>query len=217
MADEQVTQLNAKSDVPLNKANNARRAKKSKSKPKANSGRRRGRKPYPVIPFEQALRIGQGISDFGAGHPMKRDTLLEKLVLANNQTTRDLITASSKYGITSGSHDAPELKLTEEGAKLLRRQLRWNGIKPELTWPSAASIPSSNYMKNLLVGRCPLSRRCVIPSMTWTRATVHLVWIFLFRTPNSWGFSKLRRELNSSRASKTLLPRHRPQLRRPRS
>jgi hypothetical protein len=48
---------------------------------------------------------------------MKRDTLLEKLVLTNNQTTRDLITASGKYGITSGAHDAPEIKLTEEGAK----------------------------------------------------------------------------------------------------
>ena len=48
---------------------------------------------------------------------MKRDTLLEKLDLPLNQTTKDLITASTKYGITTGSHDAPELKLTEEGAK----------------------------------------------------------------------------------------------------
>lgn len=48
---------------------------------------------------------------------MKRDTLLEKLGLPVNQTMKDLITASSKYGITVGSHDAPEIKLTEEGAK----------------------------------------------------------------------------------------------------
>jgi len=59
----------------------------------------------------------QGIADFGAGHPMKRATLLEKLGLAVNQTTKDLITASNKYGITIGSHGAPEFKLTEEGAK----------------------------------------------------------------------------------------------------
>jgi hypothetical protein len=97
----------------------AKAAKKPKAKPKTPEGRRRGRKPYPVIPFVQALRIGQGIADFGAGHPMKRTTLLEKLGLTLNQTTKDLITASGKYGITSGSHDAPELRLTPEGAKAL--------------------------------------------------------------------------------------------------
>lgn len=48
---------------------------------------------------------------------MKRDTLLEKLELPINQPTKDLITASTKYGITTGAHDAPELKLTEDGAK----------------------------------------------------------------------------------------------------
>lgn len=99
------------------KAKPARARRSSKATRKANAGRRRGPKQYPVIPFEQALRIGQGIADFGAGHPMKRDTLLEKLGLAINQTTKDLITASSRYGITVGSHAAPELKLTDEGAK----------------------------------------------------------------------------------------------------
>jgi hypothetical protein len=109
------------SNAPVNLAGEKKKAKarggKRRGKTKGNAGRRRGPKPYPVIPFEQALRIGQGISDFGAGHPMKRSTLLEKLGLPGNQTAKDLITASSKYGITIGGHDAPELKLTEEGAK----------------------------------------------------------------------------------------------------
>lgn len=104
----------------LKTSKRAKRGKKRKAKRKSNGGRRPGPKPYPVIPFEQALRFGQGIADFGAGHPMKRATLLEKLGLAVNQTTKDLITASNKYGITIGSHGAPEFKLTEEGAKLLR-------------------------------------------------------------------------------------------------
>jgi len=63
------------------KRTKAARAGKKKAKSGSNAGRRPGRKPYPVIPFEQALRIGQGIADFGAGHPMKRTTLLEKLGL----------------------------------------------------------------------------------------------------------------------------------------
>lgn len=124
MVDEQAGQLTAgaTSGTPskshlTKKPTTARGAKKPQSKLKTRAGRRRGPKQYPVLPFEQALRIGQGISDFGAGHPMKRDTLLEKLGLPVNQTTKDLITASSKYGITTGSHAAPEIKLTEEGAK----------------------------------------------------------------------------------------------------
>jgi hypothetical protein len=119
MADEKTEQVDSgdKSDTQQKKPRVTKRSRKSKSKATIKSGRRRGPKPYPVIPFEQALRIGQGISDFGAGHPMKRDTLLEKLELPINQTTKDLITASTKYGITTGAHDAPELKLTEDGAK----------------------------------------------------------------------------------------------------
>ena len=119
MADNKTEQVDAgdNSGTPQKKLKTAKGSRKPRSKPRGNSGRRRGPKPYPVIPFEQALRIGQGISDFGAGHPMKRDTLLEKLELPINQPTKDLITASTKYGITTGAHDAPELKLTEDGAK----------------------------------------------------------------------------------------------------
>lgn len=102
---------------PVKPSRPSTQGKKSKVKLKTAAGRRRGRKPYPVIPFQQALRIGQGIADFGAGHPMKRATLLEKLGLPGNQTTKDLITASSKYGVTTGGHAAPELGLTEEGTK----------------------------------------------------------------------------------------------------
>ena len=50
---------------------------------------------------------------------MKRSTLLEKLNLPVNQTTKDLITASGKYRITEGAHDAEEIKLTEEGVKVV--------------------------------------------------------------------------------------------------
>jgi len=121
MAGEHATEPQAKADVEtVTKVKSAPKPKATKTaKPKLKivKGRRRGRKPYPVIPFEQALRIGQGIADFGAGHPMKRTTLLEKLTLPVNQTTKDLITASGKYGLTDGAHDAEEIKLTDDGFK----------------------------------------------------------------------------------------------------
>src|SRR5438128_12546124 len=46
--------------------------------------RRRGPKPYPVITFEEAAVLGKGIVEHGAGHPMKRLTLLPKLKLSNS-------------------------------------------------------------------------------------------------------------------------------------
>jgi len=77
--------------------------------------RRRGPKQYVVMALNEALIIGRGIVEHGAGHPIKRVTLLEKLRLADNQTTRSLITNSGKYGITVGSYQAETIKLTEAG------------------------------------------------------------------------------------------------------
>ena len=65
--------------------------------------------------FDQEMAIGQGIMGPAAGQPVQRETLLGLLKLTNNQATRALITASSKYGITKGAHDAKELRLTKLG------------------------------------------------------------------------------------------------------
>ncbi len=92
--------------------------KKRAAKRKASKGRRRGAKPYPTMPFEQALRFGEGVERVGSGHPVQRTTLFENLKLPINRATRDLITASSKYGITTGSHTADEFGLAiPDGAK----------------------------------------------------------------------------------------------------
>lgn len=126
MADETTTRsvetpepTQAKNGNPNTKPKAAREEKKAsgKRKHKGNRGRRRGPKPYPVLPFEQALRFGEGVAGVGSGHPVKRTTLLEKMNLPINQTTRELITASNRYAITTGSHSAPEFSLTPEGAK----------------------------------------------------------------------------------------------------
>lgn len=77
--------------------------------------RRRGPKPYPVMTFDEALTVGRGIMEHGAGHPMKRVTLLQKLKLADSHQTRNLITNSGKYGITVGGYQAEQLRLTDKG------------------------------------------------------------------------------------------------------
>lgn len=105
------------------KAGNKRSKKKTAKKPAAkktttnagNVGRRPGRKPYPVMTFEEVLKIGAGIMEKASGEPVKRTTLLSELDLTDNNNTRNMITTSGKYGITSGSHAAEKLSLTEAG------------------------------------------------------------------------------------------------------
>lgn len=92
--------------------------KPTKVQPKAatQAGRRRGRKPYPVVVFEEALKIPLGIMQHGSGDPIRRLTLLQLMDLnPSSQATRDLITNSCKYNLTIGNHSAEELKLTEKG------------------------------------------------------------------------------------------------------
>ncbi|HEY1859401.1 MAG TPA: hypothetical protein VGG61_03560 [Gemmataceae bacterium] len=85
-------------------------------KPNSQAVRRRGTKPYPVVVFEEALKIPQGIMQHASGNPVRRLTLLQLMDLnPSSQATRDLITNAGKYNLTIGNHGAEELKLTEKG------------------------------------------------------------------------------------------------------
>lgn len=79
------------------------------------AGRRRGRKQYPVMTFDEALRIAQGIMKHGDRHPIRRMTLLSKIGLTDTNSTRNLITTASRYGLIDGSCRSEELKLTPSG------------------------------------------------------------------------------------------------------
>lgn len=62
MTNEQATQPRAKADIETStkeKLAPKKAIKTEKPKLKIVKTRRRGRKPYPIIPFEQALRIGR--------------------------------------------------------------------------------------------------------------------------------------------------------------
>ena len=105
------------------KASKKKAAAKTHAKPTkkkavgtTNGARRRGRKPYPVVVFEDALSIARGIMEHAAGNAVRRVTLLDLLDLnPSAQATRDLITNSGKYGLTEGSYAANELSLTDAG------------------------------------------------------------------------------------------------------
>jgi hypothetical protein len=130
MADENVKQnAETQTETPNGSPQSGKtRKKKPKKKAAGKNGangksataRRRGRKPYPVVVFEEALAIPKGIMQHAAGNPVRRLRLLQLLDLnPSGQATRELITHSGKYGLTEGSYAAEELSLTERGKQVV--------------------------------------------------------------------------------------------------
>lgn len=96
----------------------ASKTRKKPSKRHQNGQRQRGRKPYPVLTFEESQKIGHAIMEKASGGEVKRQTLLSELKLSDNQKTRELITNSGRYGITNGSYKAETLSLTPKGKEV---------------------------------------------------------------------------------------------------
>jgi hypothetical protein len=85
------------------------------TEPEAPARTRRAR-PFPASTFEDALPLAVAIQQFAAGERVRRLTLFEKLDKSpDSGPTRQLITNSSKYGLTTGSYKAEWLELTSEG------------------------------------------------------------------------------------------------------
>lgn len=80
---------------------------------------RRTRRPrlFPNLSFEESMFLANAIQRHGSGQPVRRLTLFETLARSpDSGPTRKLITASSQYGLTTGSYSADVLSLTELGS-----------------------------------------------------------------------------------------------------
>ncbi|MBZ5511103.1 MAG: hypothetical protein LAN70_08020 [Acidobacteriia bacterium] len=92
-----------------------RRAKRNGSREKA-PGQGRRTRSFPAGTFEEALVIAQAIQQFAAGQKVRRLTLFDNLKKApDSGPSRQLVTNSSKYGLTIGGYQAEHLELTPEG------------------------------------------------------------------------------------------------------
>lgn len=88
------------------------------------SRRSRGTRPFPASSFEDALLLPESIQKLGGGQPIRRLTLFNELGRApDSSTSRDLIYASSKYGLTKGTHTSEWLELTPEGDAATRPEV----------------------------------------------------------------------------------------------
>lgn len=85
------------------------------------SGRRTRRTTlFPASTFEDALELPAAIFKMASGQMVRRITLLDELVKSpTSSATRQLITNSSKYGLTTGSYNAEMLGLTEAGLRVV--------------------------------------------------------------------------------------------------
>ena len=84
---------------------------------------RRTRGPNKVFPpatFEQALELPKGILQHGVDGEIQRLTLMDKMQLAaSSSKTQQLISSSTKYGLTSGGFKAPSMAITDDGRMAL--------------------------------------------------------------------------------------------------
>jgi hypothetical protein len=101
---------------PTALANPAKRKKGKSAKKKSKKERRRIVKNFPTLSFEEALTVANAIQQYAAGQPIRRLRLFEHLGKSpDSGPSRQLVTNSAKYGLTTGSYVAETLELTKDG------------------------------------------------------------------------------------------------------
>lgn len=102
----------------------AKKAKKTRSKktvkPASNKGdasKSRGSRNFPASTFQDALVVAEAFQKYAAGQTRVRKlTLFDKMGKSpDSGPSRQLITNSSRYGLTKGGYQADFLELTPEG------------------------------------------------------------------------------------------------------
>lgn len=77
-------------------------------------------KSFPIIKLEDVLLLPRGIIEHSVGDQIRRITLFDKLGKSpDSGQTRQIISSSSKYGLTTGSYAAEYLSITADGRALL--------------------------------------------------------------------------------------------------
>jgi hypothetical protein len=94
-----------------------KRAPRSKTTTASSDSKRPRRTSlFPASTFEDALELAVAVYEFGAGQPVRRLTLFDSLKKSpDSGATRQLVTNSAKYGLTTGSYNAEMLALTPDG------------------------------------------------------------------------------------------------------
>jgi hypothetical protein len=83
---------------------------------RSRSRRSRVQRSFPAVPFEEALELPLAIQKFAAGTRIRRLRLFELLQRSpDSGPSRQLISNSSRYNLTTGSYSAEWIELTTDG------------------------------------------------------------------------------------------------------
>src|SRR5689334_2354809 len=118
--EEDAGESHAQENETPSKPSKARRkggaGKASKKAQKAPRRRRSTARPFPASTFEEALTLADGIQRFASGERVRRLTLFDKLGRPpESGPSRQLITNSSRYGLSTGGYQSESLELTADG------------------------------------------------------------------------------------------------------
>jgi hypothetical protein len=141
---------------------------------KPKTRRRRRQRPFPASSFKQAGELAEAMLEIGGGaREVRRVTLFDHLGRSpESGHSRQLVTNSSRYGITEGSYAAETLTLTDDGLKSFnpdaspreraraQYKLAIDGIAPFKALYerfSGNKLPAQQVMRDFLTGEQDLS------------------------------------------------------------
>jgi hypothetical protein len=126
----------------------ARKPAKKFSASKATPAKSRASKrPFPTATFEETLLLAEKVLTLGSGAPVKRLTLFHQLDRSpESSASRELITNSSKYGLTTGAKDSDEIGLTDLGKRCVDPD---NNPKDQLRARAEAAVLNIETFKYL--------------------------------------------------------------------
>ena len=129
-----------KSRKPRKKARSKRSKRAGGALGSADTGRPRAARSFPASTFEEALILADAIQRFAPGQEKVRKlTLFDKLGKSpDSGPSRQLMTNSSRYGLTKGGYHAEIIELTQHGslatredvAPAVKLQARFNSLLP---------------------------------------------------------------------------------------
>ena len=111
----------------------------------ASAPKARVRRGFPNFSLQQTLVVAQAIADENAGKPWSRLSLAEAIKRKPDSSAfRELLSASIQYGLTEGSHNVPQIKLTPLGMQVAMPKS--DGERKQALLKAARSIPLFNEL-----------------------------------------------------------------------
>jgi len=168
--EQQAQKPSSKIAKTAKKRSKKKRARKT-TKKKPDSTRGRVSRSFPASTFEEAIVLAEAFQKYAAGQEkVRRLTLFDKLgKSADSGASRQLVTNSSRYGLTKGSYKAEFLELTAEGALSTGEDVA-DGLKLEARFRLAVEqIEPFNFLYERCKGNKMPSKEFLLDALRETK------------------------------------------------